>query len=1175
MTVTSAQVTTLLENVLFESATLAAQNAPSWTAIANLNTNTSTVAGLSAYLATQPEAQIAERVVQYYQGALSRVPSAFEINYYVAQAEAGLNATQVSLGTSGVSDATWASIAAEFAASPEFKADFGLTGGITTANAGLVVTGFYANILGRAPSASEISYYANQLTAGVSAFTLLQDFTQSPEYQNKANPTILAELGANGAAAVTSAAAGGTPSTSTTPIGVLPVITTPGGTFNLTSGIDSFTGSAGGNNSFIATDATGGVSTLGPLDSINGGGGTGNTLTWVHTGAITTPTGATISNIQTATVSGTTTVSLDTTKWTGLTTLNITDTADVGVKAATTTTVNELAATGAVKITQAGAVNVNESGPAANVSVKNAAGAVIITDTGKSSTVSVSAAGAAVTVTAKNTITIGGGTTISATDSTGVAYATQVADLAAKNAAAAAASTADAAYTAASTEVTNLATLVTNVSGDATVAAELAHTLAAENAGTITLAQMQSINAAYYDAFNATGGTAVKAQAAATAVLATIQSTAATAKSAANATKTTADAAKTAATAVVTADATKGSHTIQTGTSNSALASATATGDYSGAVTITDHTTLKNTLTTVTLNNAGAATLTGNSLTTVNDTSGQKNVSITNTTLNHTETFNLDNVAPFNGGGTPVLTDANATTIVINNLDTSKVSVVAAAATKMTITGSGSFSDTTALGQAAAVIDASAATGSVSVLITQGQKFTGGSGATTVEETSATQTKAVNGGTGTANTLIIDNAAVATSTAAALFSGFSVLKDSAAGAINVGLFSATTFTSITLNNATADVTGLNATQAGAITDTLAGADAGIIIGVKGASTVGQLDTVHITMNDGSGASAAGEQTLTTPTLTGVETLHITLANGATVSSLANALALTAVNVDGTGNFSLATGAIALNVNTVIDAHLVAGTVTLNATGATANGLELIGSATKANTLIGNNFSDVFVGGAGNDTISNGVGAANLTQSVTDGNGNDTITLNDTGHKDTDTITVGNGFNTITDKTIDGTVTVTVGTGSNVIDLHTGAAATYSASVTLGTHLADQGLDTIKVGVEAAAYTAINTKITGAVTGDQVVIVDAATAYTALTTAQQTTVTGEANIGAALTYVDGLLAAHGSTSFTYGGNTYLLESVAGAGVGVGDTFVELVGTHTFSLTAATHTYTLLS
>jgi len=211
MSVTSAQAVTLLENVLFESSTVATANAPAWVAESASNSGESTVAGLASAMAATAEAGIVQQVVRYYMGALGRVPSGIEIQYYVNLAEGGLTATQIAQGASAVASSEWAQIATYFAASPEFTSDFGLSaaGQIAGANQAQVVSLFYSNILGRLPSLSEIAYYENLLNTGTSLSTLIQYFTESPEYQTTVDSNIDSAVANYG----TSVTSGTTPTT--------------------------------------------------------------------------------------------------------------------------------------------------------------------------------------------------------------------------------------------------------------------------------------------------------------------------------------------------------------------------------------------------------------------------------------------------------------------------------------------------------------------------------------------------------------------------------------------------------------------------------------------------------------------------------------------------------------------------------------------------------------------------------------------------------------------------------------------------------------------------------------------------------------------------------------------------------------------------------------------------
>ena len=100
----------------------------------------------------------------------------------------------------------------------------------------------------------------------------------------------------------------------------------------LTSGIDTFTGSAGGNNTFNRYDSVvGGVSqaTFTAGDVLVGGGGTGNLLNWVTGSTINgAPAGVSVTGIQAANVTSSVagSLSLNTTSgWTGLTSLAVTN----------------------------------------------------------------------------------------------------------------------------------------------------------------------------------------------------------------------------------------------------------------------------------------------------------------------------------------------------------------------------------------------------------------------------------------------------------------------------------------------------------------------------------------------------------------------------------------------------------------------------------------------------------------------------------------------------------------------------------------------------------------------------------------------------------------------------------------------------------------------------------
>lgn len=195
MSVTTAQATTLLENVLFESATLASANAAQWVTLSQNSAADSTVAGLATAMANSAEAGIAQQVVRYYEGALDRAPTASEISFYVGVAEAGLSASQIAQGAGAVSTATWGQIATYFADSSEFQS---LTAG------GNVIPVLFQNILGRSPSADDTAFYQKVLAGGTSLPTLLEYLVNSSEYQTKVGAGIATLLASDGQTAVSS-----------------------------------------------------------------------------------------------------------------------------------------------------------------------------------------------------------------------------------------------------------------------------------------------------------------------------------------------------------------------------------------------------------------------------------------------------------------------------------------------------------------------------------------------------------------------------------------------------------------------------------------------------------------------------------------------------------------------------------------------------------------------------------------------------------------------------------------------------------------------------------------------------------------------------------------------------------------------------------------------------------
>jgi len=170
---------------------------------------------------------------------------------------------------------------------------------------------------------------------------------------------------------------------------------------------------------------------------------------------------------------------------------------------------------------------------------------------------------------------------------------------------------------------------------------------------------------------------------------------------------------------------------------------------------------------------------------------------------------------------------------------------------------------------------------------------------------------------------------------------------------------------------------------------------------------------------------------------------------------------------------------------------------------------------------------------------------------------------------TDTITLGNGNNSIVDNSTGGTVHVTVGTGSNLIELG-GINDTGAYTITLGAHTAATGIDAIVVGSAGANFaTAANYVITGAVKGDTIALaVDTAAAGTSVAHAGGViAVTTGSTLDLSIGNLESAISANHSGVFSvvFGGNTYIGDTVGGAGA-ADTSIVELIGTHTFTANA---------
>jgi hypothetical protein len=454
------------------------------------------------------------------------------------------------------------------------------------------------------------------------------------------------------------------------------------------------------------------------------------------------------------------------------------------------------------------------------------------------------------------------------------------------------------------------------------------------------------------------------------------------------------------------------------------------------------------------------------------------------------------------GGLTVATLPAGGQTLTVSGAagNTAATATAAAAAAVVLGTLDGDFATVNASGLTAGGI--SATLGSLTATVT------GGAGNDTITTAGVLTTGSVNAGGGTADRLVLTNTLdLATAALGAKYTGFEQLQ--VQDGVTADFDNISGITGVFLNDGGAATTlnNLSAAQAGAIT--VIAADGAATINVKGAATVGQVDTVSLTFNDGNttlnqdiNASAS------TFTLTGVENLQVVAVDQAEIvqSALASA-SLSSVTLSGAGNISFATGNIA-TANFNLNASASTGTNTLNANGFATNGVSITGG-TGVDTITGSGQNDVINGGAGNDIITGGAGA----DALTGGAGNDTFALlstattrgatfavTDTTTANIDRITdfVGNGaaagdtirLDAVTgaDFTNVATATVTAVTVATAADFTALAAAvqTASAGVASTTTVAQVYDVTVTAGNLAGRYMIVNDATAGVADTDLIV-----------------------------------------------------------------------------------------
>lgn len=308
---------------------------------------------------------------------------------------------------------------------------------------------------------------------------------------------------------------------------------------------------------------------------------------------------------------------------------------------------------------------------------------------------------------------------------------------------------------------------------------------------------------------------------------------------------------------------------------------------------------------------------------------------VSSTTINSTGAANTMGV---------IATPGTSLGVTINAATSLKATLSTTADTKLTVTGAGVVDlSAVALANNLTTIDAATQPTDAGLKIAAGNsttiKFTGGAGTDLFKTGAVLATgAAVVGGAGT-DTLVVTDATHVTATPAAFYSGFEVVSLSAGVSADLSLLATNnTLTGLILAGSST-VSNLNANTAGNVTVT---GSSTAVFTVVGATTPGQLDTLKLIVDDG--VTAMNTLTLTAPGATGVETLALVANDNATITSLANLGALTALNGTGAGTVNVTTTAIALNSGLAIDFSGATGAVTLDATGATGNGFTFKGSS---------------------------------------------------------------------------------------------------------------------------------------------------------------------------------------------------------------------------------------
>jgi hypothetical protein len=422
-----------------------------------------------------------------------------------------------------------------------------------------------------------------------------------------------------------------------------------------------------------------------------------------------------------------------------------------------------------------------------------------------------------------------------------------------------------------------------------------------------------------------------------------------------------------------------------------------------------------------------------------------------------------------------------------------------AAASSIVVKGSGTANIGTLQATNVTSVDASANTGGVTAVLNNVTTLNvvGGAGNDVFTTGAVLATGAsVNAGAGTADRLVIADATHLTSVTGAFYKGFEQVQVADGVTADVSqLATNNTISAVLIADAAGatGVTGLTAAQAAAVQIVSANGTGAITIGVAGATTSGQIDTVKAALTTSTTAGVAQNIDLTGLVLAGVEKLELT-ANGTTAANsgtvtltTAGATSLDSILLKSAGVNSITIAATHSANNLVVDASGSTGNTTIDASAyAVATGASLKGGA-------GN---DVLIGGGAVVAIAT---AATATAAAT--------------------------LTSIANTVVTGADTLTGGAGSDVFAIAHSAVANASTitDLNLGTNVVGGAVDTLWFNTTTPAT---------------------AVTIVTLTAAQQTAVTGASTLAAAVDLV--LATANGTNNvaqFTYGTDTYIVTNGA--------------------------------